>query len=126
MNSRDFPFKILIRGRTFAVEVVRSIVLILEHLVFFYLIDKLPSVIAACIVTIELPFLRIAASTSRICIVITRSDGVAHRNSCLAGFEDDIGAAAKLAAPLREIAVFLFAIKEISVTLFIVAFRITL
>ena len=55
MNSRDFPFKILIRGRTFAGEVVRSIVLILEHLVIAYLIDKLPSVIAACIVTIELP-----------------------------------------------------------------------
>ena len=55
MNSRDFPFKILIRGRTFAGEVVRSIVLILEHLVLAYLIDKLPSVIAACIVTIEFP-----------------------------------------------------------------------
>ena len=55
MNSRDFPFKILIRGRTFAGEFIRSIVLILEHLVLAYLIDKLPSVIAVCIVTIELP-----------------------------------------------------------------------
>ena len=55
MNSRYFPFKILIRGRTFAGEFIRSIVLILEHLVLAYLIDKLPSVIAACIVTIELP-----------------------------------------------------------------------
>ena len=55
MNSRYFPFKILIRGRTFAGEVVRSIVLILEHLVIAYLIDKLPSIIFACIVTIELP-----------------------------------------------------------------------
>ena len=55
MISRDFPFKILIRGRTFAGEFIRSIVLILEHLVLAYLIDKLPSVIAVCIVTIELP-----------------------------------------------------------------------
>ena len=55
MNSRDFPFKILIRGRTFALEVVRSIVFILKHLVIFYLIDKHPSAIFACIVAIELP-----------------------------------------------------------------------
>ena len=52
MNSRDFPFKILIRGRTFALEVVRSIVLILEHLVIVYLIDKRPFAIFAFIVAI--------------------------------------------------------------------------
>ena len=55
MNSRYFPFKILIRGRTFALEVVRSIVLILEHLVIAYLLDKLPFAIFAFIVPIELP-----------------------------------------------------------------------
>ena len=55
MNSRDFPFKILIRGRTFAGEVVRSAVLILELRVIFYRLDKRPSAIFAFIVAIELP-----------------------------------------------------------------------
>ena len=55
MNSSDFPFKIFIRGRTFAGEVVRSIVLILELRVIFYRLDKHPFAFFAFIVAIELP-----------------------------------------------------------------------
>ena len=55
MNSRYFPFKIFIRSRTFAGEVVRSAVLILELRVIFYRLDKRPSAIFAFIVAIELP-----------------------------------------------------------------------
>jgi cell division protein FtsW len=55
MNSRDFPFKIFIISRTFAFEVVRSIVLILELLVVAYLLNELPITIFAFVVTIELP-----------------------------------------------------------------------
>ena len=55
MNSRDFPFKIFIKGRTFAGEVVRSEVLILELRVIFYRLDKHPFAFFAFIVAIELP-----------------------------------------------------------------------
>ena len=87
------------------------------------IVNKFGAIFAG-IVAIERPWQRIATFSPR-CIVITRSDGVAHGNSCLAGFEDDIGTAIKLAAPLREIIGFFFAIKEISVSFTWVAYRVT-
>ncbi len=55
VNSRNFPFEIFIKGRTFTGKVERSIVLILERRIVAYLLDKRPIAIFAFIVAIEFP-----------------------------------------------------------------------
>ena len=52
MSSRYFPFKIFIKSRTFASEVVRSEVLILELRVVAYLLNERPCAIFAFVVSI--------------------------------------------------------------------------
>ena len=114
LNSRYFPFEILIRCFSLlAGEVVRSTVHILKLRIVVYLLNERPFSIFAFIVSIEFPRLRVTAIP--IGVVVTSCDSVAHRNSCLAGFEDDIGTAIEIAAPLGGIAFFLLAIKEFMV-----------
>ena len=89
MNSRYFPFEIFVRFTSPEGEVVRSIVHILKLRIVVYLLNERPFSIFAHVVSIELPRHRVATFTSE--VVVTRCDGVAHRDSCFAGCEDDIG-----------------------------------